>query len=500
MGRIYVQRGSAEGYRDNIASTLASPLSREKHGALLTILGREASLNSFAASLRDQPTVFAWGTKSRQHMEIEVMKPGDLAVFVVEGRPKYFGTVAGILAEGVGPLIRQALSKELWGAEAWEYVWFLTEVKETSLSKQDLERLLGKTLAEVFGPYGSFRGIDERDTAAGSLRAFAEGLGGKPVTIKPIPRPPVLESSDPDLERLKTLLKARKQLVLYGPPGTSKTYRAIQLAESLAPDVQHELVQFHPSYTYEEFVVGIRPVIANGQVQFVPVSGVFKKLCDSARKSPDRPFVIIVDEINRGNIPKIFGELLFAIEYRNKGVRLQYVSDEAPWSVPENIYMIGTMNTADRSIALIDVALRRRFYFEEMRPDYDLLEQWLREKAGDEMAELIPELLRTMNTRITRLIDRDHVIGHTYFMKPGIDWAVLQTTMYHEIIPLLQEYFYNEPEKLRTVLGQGFVLELKEESEIGGAFYEVVPNRGLTDFKDAVNRLLAAPESALVTR
>jgi len=500
MGRVFLQRGSAEGYQDNIARTLSSPLNTEKLGRLLTVLGRDPSLVDLAASLRSQYSVCVWGTKSRQHVEIELMKRGDLALFIVEGNPRYFGIISEVLTDTVPPAIRQALSKELWGAEAWEYVWFLKDVKEMTLPRQDLEELLGRTLSEFFGPYGSFRGIDERDTGAGSLEAFAEGLKGGAVPVKP--RGPTLkpEVTDPDLERLKALLTAKRQVILYGPPGTSKTYRAMQLAESLGPNVVHELVQFHPAYTYEEFVIGLRPVTKNGQVQFVPVSGAFKKLSDQARQDPARPYVMIVDEINRGNIPKVFGELMFAIEYRNKPVRLQYASDEGLWSVPENVYLIGTMNTADRSIALIDVALRRRFYFEEMRPNYDLLEQWLRENASEDMAEQIPKLLQTMNARITRLVDRDHVIGHTYFMKPGINWEVLQTVMYHEVIPLLQEYFYNEPEKLRMVLGPGFVLELKEESELGGAFYELVPNRGTSEFKDAVNRLLAVPESTLVTR
>ena len=500
MGRIYFQRGSAQGYKANIARTLSSPLSREKIANVLGILGRTPSLAPVVASIQTDRPVFVWGTKSRQHVEIETMKTGDLAVFIVEGNPLHFGTISIILADDAPLEIRQALSDELWGENVWEYVWFLTDVKAVGLKKPDLERLLGRTLADLFGPYGTFRGVDERDTAAGSLAAFVAGLAKGIVSAQEPPRVRPEAALDPDLERLKTLLEARKQIILYGPPGTGKTYRAIQLAEAMAGGAHHEIVQFHPSYTYEEFVIGIRPVTQNGQVQFVTVSGTFKKLCDRAKLEPSSRFVMIIDEINRGNIPKIFGELLFAIEYRNKGVRLQYTSDDTHLTVPDNVYIIGTMNTADRSIALIDVALRRRFYFEEMRPDYDFLEEWVRKNSGDEMAEVVPKLLQTINARISRLVDRDHVIGHTYFMKRGIDWSILQTAMYHEIIPLLQEYFYNEPQKLRTVLGTGFVLELKEESELGGSFYELVPNRGISEFKDAVASLLAFSESPLVTR
>ncbi len=469
-------------------------------GALIAILGRDPSLSELAASVQAARPVFVWGTKSRQHVEIESMKPGDLAIFVVEGSPAYFGTISNVVADETTAETRKALSKALWGQEVWEYVWFLRDVKEARISRPEFEPLLGRTLAEFFGPYGTFRGIDERDTGAGSLTAFASALDkGTSPARTPIPAEPE-QGPDPAVARLKGLLEARGQIILYGPPGTSKTYRALQLADAMGPGTQSEIVQFHPSFTYEEFVVGIRPVTENGQVRFETVSGSFKRLCDRAREEPQRKFVMVVDEINRGNIPKVFGELLFALEYRNTGVRLQYTKDDELWTIPPNVYLVGTMNTADRSIALIDVALRRRFYFEEMRPDYDLLEQWLRENANEEMAEIIPKLLQTMNARITRLIDRDHVIGHTYFMKRGIDWAALQTVMYHEIIPLLQEYFYNEPQRLRTVLGPGFVLELKEEVDLGGSFYELVPNRGVSEFKDAVTSLLTYSDSALVTR
>ena|SRR5438445_7147109 len=176
MGRIYFQRGSAQGYKANIARTLSSPLSREKIANVLGILGRTPSLAPVVASIQTDRPVFVWGTKSRQHVEIETMKTGDLAVFIVEGNPLHFGTISIILADDAPLEIRQALSDELWGESVWEYVWFLTDVKAVGLKKPDLERLLGRTLADLFGPYGTFRGVDERDTAAGSLAAFVSGL------------------------------------------------------------------------------------------------------------------------------------------------------------------------------------------------------------------------------------------------------------------------------------------------------------------------------------
>jgi len=500
MARVYVQRGSAEGYKQNIRATLARALTRETLGRVASTLARDPGLAQRVESILSRTPSYVWGTKIRGRTEIARMRSGDLAIFVLEGTPVYYGVISEVFGDEVPVDLRRSLSKEFWGSEAWEYVWFLQDVKETRLSRPQLEALLGQPLGSFFGsPYASFRGVDERDTAAGSLNGTLEALRQGTVPRETLPPPSKVEPADPELEHMRGLLMARKQVVLYGPPGTGKTYRAIELAGSLAPDAVQEKVQFHPSYTYEEFVVGIKPITKDGQVAFAPTDGVFKELCDRARSDPDRPHVMIVDEINRGNIPKIFGELLFALEYRNEGVRLPYLTGRGAWSIPDNVYLIGTMNTADRSIALIDVALRRRFYFVEMRPDYELLEEWLRENASEDMANTIPRLLGTINARITRLVNRDHEVGHTYFMKKGIDWSILRTVMYHEIIPLLQEYFYNEPQKLMTVLGPGFVIEPKEEIELGGAFYELIPNREISEFKDAIGQLISYTGPPYVT-
>ena len=500
MARIYVQRGSAEGYRQNIRATLSAPLTGETLSRATSIIARDPTLAQRVGSIIRPGSSYVWGTKNRGRSEIARMRPGDLAMFVLEGTPVYYGVVTEIFGDEVPVDIRRALSKELWGSEAWEYIWFLQDVAETKLARPQLEGLLGQTLGAFFGsPYASFRGIDEKDTAARFVKVALEALQQGSAPRGPQAPPHRVEPTDPELEQMRDLLLTKKQLVLYGPPGTGKTYRAMELANSLASDAVHEIVQFHPSYTYEEFVIGIKPLTKDGQVVFAPCDGVFKQLCDRARSDPNRPYVMTVDEINRGNIPKIFGELLFALEYRNKGIRLPYVSAGDEWKIPGNIYLIGTMNTADRSIALIDVALRRRFYFIEMRPDYELLEEWLRKHASEDMANIVPRLLGTMNARITRLIDRDHEIGHTYFMKEGIGWPILRKVMYHEIIPLLQEYFYNEPQRLMTVLGPGFVIEPKEEADLGGAFYELIPNREVSEFKEAVGQLMSYIGPSYVT-
>jgi 5-methylcytosine-specific restriction enzyme B len=172
------------------------------------------------------------------------------------------------------------------------------------------------------------------------------------------------------IREARRLLQDKRQLLFYGPPGTGKTFVALRFAEFLVHDKGGEvdIVQFHPSYAYEDFVEGFRPAqTAGGQPGFELRDGPLKRLAASAAASPDAPHILIIDEINRGNIAKVFGELYFLLEYRAREISLQYSAQ--PFELPKNLWIIGTMNTADRSIALVDAALRRRFYFQPFFPD-----------------------------------------------------------------------------------------------------------------------------------
>ena len=258
-----------------------------------------------------------------------------------------------------------------------------------------------------------------------------------------------------------------QNLILYGPPGTGKTYRARQLLQGFDADV----VTFHPSYGYEEFVEGIRPEVLGGQVSYKIRKGIFYKACVSAaqkagygtlsdclndtperrqRKLANAPVhILLIDEINRANVAKVLGDLISLLE---PGKRLG-VADELwltlPYSqerfgIPANLYVIGTMNTTDRSIALLDVALRRRFSFLEMMPQYDLL--------GIVDGVDLAALLRTINERIEFLFDRDHSIGHAYLL--GVQsHNDICIAFREQLIPLLQEYFYDDWRKIQLVLG-----------------------------------------------
>ena len=219
-----------------------------------------------------------------------------------------------------------------------------------------------------------------------------------------------------------------------------------------------DFITFHQSYSYEEFIEGIRPVLDSDTLRYELKDGIFKKICNKATQDPDNRYVLVIDEINRGNMSKIFGELITLIEEDKRIGEENELKITLPYSgdlfgVPNNLYIVGTMNTADRSIALLDIALRRRFVFEEVMPDYKLLDSAMEEiDLGD--------ILKKINKKIEFLIDRDHQIGHSFFLKvkkakdseEKID--KLWNVWYYEIIPLIQEYFYNDWENIGRLLNK----------------------------------------------
>jgi dynein-related subfamily AAA family protein len=250
------------------------------------------------------------------------------------------------------------------------------------------------------------------------------------------------------LAGLTEMLEDKKQLILYGPPGTGKTYIAQHLGEHIARrGGRYRLVQFHPSYTYEDFFEGYRPKLHDGgALSFELVPGALREIAAEAVADPARPYLLIIDEINRGNIAKIFGELYFLLEYRNAGIRLQYSRSEE-FSLPANLFLLGTMNTADRSIALVDSALRRRFVFAELaptKPPVDaLLDRWLTAHDHDPSAAV---LLRELNAAID---DEDFSIGPSYFITGDGSLPNLERIWESSIMPLLRERYYGTGEDLQ---------------------------------------------------
>jgi 5-methylcytosine-specific restriction protein B len=258
------------------------------------------------------------------------------------------------------------------------------------------------------------------------------------------------------LQQAIDLLNEKKQLIFYGPPGTGKTFVAQLIADHVrSSSGRADLVQFHPAYSYEDFFEGYRPVRGEGGgLEFALHRGPLRRLVDRALDDPTVPHLLVIDEINRGNIAKIFGELYFLLEYRNRPIHLQYSAEE--FKLPENLFLIGTMNTADRSIALIDSALRRRFYFFPFLPHEPPIEgvlgAWLARKGFDPEPA---ELLKALNAALQETLpSEEFAIGPSYLM-PKKGPPNIERVWRYAIMPLLEERFFGvrSPAELAQAYG-----------------------------------------------
>lgn len=254
--------------------------------------------------------------------------------------------------------------------------------------------------------------------------------------------------------KLVEVLKYKKNVILEGAPGVGKTYCAKRLAYSIIGCMDTNrvrTVQFHQSYSYEDFIMGYRPTATGYEMHY----GAFYTFCKDAEKDdPQNPYFFIIDEINRGNLSKIFGELFMLIESDKRGKRINLLYNDEQFSVPENVYIIGTMNTADRSLAMMDYALRRRFAFFNIPPAFDNSKfiDYINEQNNEKLNHLI-SCVKSLNEAIREdpALDEGVCIGHSYFCPANktIDDNMLHNIVEYELIPLLKEYWYDEPEKVR---------------------------------------------------
>ncbi|PRW65368.1 DUF4357 domain-containing protein [Actinopolyspora mortivallis] len=376
------------------------------------------------------------------------MKPGDRVCTISEGA-LYLGEITGdtdrVRSEGNRSNLRRPVS---WNEPGFPYEELPEELQQKLSIQLDVVDLtpvkayvdgLGRSDEELAA---DTEGSDpETDTAALMVRRELE-----------LPEPTDKLANDllvhdvAWLREIRELLWDDKQLVFHGPPGTGKTYLALKLAEFFGggPE-QVSLVQFHPSYSYEDFFEGFRPREDPGtrEVAFRLQDGPLRELADHASLEGNRhlPHFLVIDEINRANLAKVFGELYFLLEYRNRSVRLTYSGDD--FALPPNLFIIGTMNTADRSIALVDAAMRRRFSFVELSPSTEptrgLLRRWLAEHEREsEPADLLDELNR-------RIPDPEFRIGPSYLMNRSVyREGGLERTWRTKILPLLEEHHYGE--------------------------------------------------------
>ena len=323
------------------------------------------------------------------------------------------------------------------------------------------------------------------------------------------PGPPVRD------ETVEPAVAENHQLnqILYGPPGTGKTYHATTCAIAIVKGIEVDgvtkehrtefrslrfdptqktgriaMVTFHQNFSYEDFVEGIRPRLGEGgDIGYELRPGLFRRIADAARAKPDRPYVLIIDEINRGNVPKILGELITLIEPSRRLGQQDETTVTLPYSgatfgVPDNLHIIGTMNTADRSILPLDTALRRRFDHVEMLPDPD------HPLIADRIAGIdLRKMLKAINSRISLLMDRERQIGHTYLFNVT-DIESLAAKFRTAILPLLAEYFYDDWSKIRHVLGGAPFVVAKPPGDHGSG----LEDEGLLDRDTAIHEVLPA--------
>lgn len=296
---------------------------------------------------------------------------------------------------------------------------------------------------------------DEEDDDNGDvddLEFEAAGSPPPPVVSPPPPTPLSYFVDDAsqetgyaatEIEAWLRIWRAKHHLVLQGPPGTGKTFVAKRLARLLAGNGLIELVQFHPAYSYEDFIQGLRPRVVEGQLEYRLEPGRFLQFCERARHTHGQPAVLIIDEINRANVPRVFGELMYLLEYRTETAPL---ASGGTLSIPNNVYLLGTMNTADRSIARMDHALRRRFAFVRLDPRYDLLSKRL--VASGIPAANVDALRSTLESLNEQIADPSFAVGISYFVRLAASAAtagdLLADIWRHEVEPYLGEYFHDD--------------------------------------------------------
>jgi len=397
-----------------------------------------ADAETYSAREQLAEDIHAFVTLMKPDDQIATLSQGELRLGTIVGEPEQIQSSNGLSN------LRRTVE---WSTESFDYTELPDELQQLLSVQRDVVNL-SKVATLVRGLGVSDEEIDEQKQEDPTLESIE-------VARRDLQLPDPSDALADELlmprdwlQEVRDLLWDDKQIVLYGPPGTGKTYLAQELAKYFVGRDNPQrvtLVQFHPSYAYEDFFEGFRPREdpKTGDVAFRLTAGPLRDLAELADREGNRhiPHFLIIDELNRANLAKVFGELYFLLEYRERRIRLTYSDDD--FGLPPNLFIIGTMNTADRSIALVDAAMRRRFAFVELSPAVEptkgLLHRWLNENGHDPEPAL---LLDALNARID---DADFKIGPSYLMKPGVfREGGLDRTWRTKILPLLEEHHYGE--------------------------------------------------------
>lgn len=346
-----------------------------------------------------------------------------------------------------------------WGDNGKQAVLKHLDIEEPSGSRAERQYESARILHELAEPFFPGDTLAQSDFFWWVLRRPEGPENGVPGSAEPgtgNDTDPIEELAEELLiergfmDDVVALLKDKGQVIFYGPPGTGKTYLARKLAEVLTSDPSRRaLVQFHPSSSYEDFFEGYRPQADNGDMTYELTSGPLALMSERAENSPGRQHVMIIDEINRANLPKVLGELLFLLEYRDESIQTLYRSEEE-FALPGNLWFIGTMNTADRSIALVDAALRRRFhfipFFPNRKPIAGLLDRWL--EANDE-PPWVGEFAAQINDELKDALGGDELlVGPSHFMKAGLDVEAVRRIWEYNIEPFIEDQFFGDPAEI----------------------------------------------------
>ncbi len=438
--RAWLVRGSSvDGHdlvptwrREGFASLRAAKLREVEPGIvrpdLKVIVDEDYSQSSYAAKAAKLDEFHAFLSRMQVEDVVATTSQGRLYVGVVTGPAEYVKS-----GDGLSNLRRSVF----WVGDGIDYGELAGEIKARLQIQYDVVEM-----TQQLELLEDLLAVDDPVVDA-AAQVPVSPSAPRPVLALPDATDGLAEQLHVDrswLNECVELLRDRPQLIFYGPPGTGKTYIAQALAAHLAGD-NVRLVQFHPAYSYEDFFEGYRPLESGG---FALKPGPLRKVVDAARENPSAPYVLIIDEINRGNLAKIFGELYFLLEYRDQNVDLLYATDDdIGFTLPKNVFVIGTMITADRSIALVDSAMRRRFAFVPLHPSEvptrDVLRRWL---ASSNLDVGVADLLDELNARIE---DPDFKIGPSYLMRPAVHAdGGLERAWRTAILPLLEEHHYGE--------------------------------------------------------